>query len=51
MKKPYDRITILFEKLNTIRIKNIGKMSDSDFTRNRKMPFNDMIKCGLSTLF
>lgn len=48
MKKPYDRITILFEKLNTIRIKNIGKMSDSDFTRNRKMPFNDMIKCILN---
>lgn len=30
MKKSYDRIILTFEKLNTARIKNIGKMSKSD---------------------
>jgi len=48
MKKPYDRITITFEKLNTVRIKNIGKMSKSDFSRDRKMPFSDIIRCILN---
>ncbi|MGO1469457.1 MAG: IS4 family transposase [Tissierella sp.] len=37
-----------FEKLNTKRIRNIGKIFDSDFTRNRKMPFNDLIRCILN---
>lgn len=48
MKKSYDRITVTFEKLNTVRIKNIGKMSKSDFSRNRKMPFSDIIRCILN---
>ena len=43
MKKSYDRITVTFEKLNTTRIKNIGKMSKSDFSRDRKMPLSDII--------
>lgn len=48
MKRSYDRITVTFEKLNTTRIKNIGKMSKYDFSRGRKMPFSDIIRCILN---
>lgn len=40
--KAYNRMIETFEKLNTNRIKEIGKLKDSDFTRNRKMPFEDL---------
>lgn len=44
MKKSYNRITMTFQKLNTERLRNIGRISNSDFTRNRKMPYNDLLR-------
>lgn len=46
--KAYDRMTETFEKLKTNRIKEIGKLEDKDFTRNRKMPFEDISRYILS---
>lgn len=46
--KAYDRMTETFEKLKTNRIKEIGKVEDKDFTRNRKMPFEDISRYILS---
>jgi hypothetical protein len=38
----YNRMIASFEKLNTPRIKEIGKIETNNFTRNRKMPFEDL---------
>lgn len=38
----YDRVTETFEKLNSPRIKELGKLKTNNFTRNRKMPFQDL---------
>jgi CHASE3 domain sensor protein len=44
----YDRILETFEKLDTPRIKEIGKLESKDFSRNKKMPFNDITRYILS---
>ena len=46
--KAYDRILETFQKLDTSRIKQVGRLENKDFTRDRKMPFNDIIKYILS---
>ena len=40
--KAYNRMVASFEKLNTPRIKEIGKLETNNFTRSRKMPFEDL---------
>lgn len=40
----YDRILETFENINTPRIKTIGKVNEVSFTRNRKMPFEDLVR-------
>lgn len=44
----YNRMIETFEKLNTQRIKEIGKLKINNFTRTRKMPFEDLVLCILS---
>lgn len=40
----YDRILDIFENIKTPRIKTIGKLNEVSFTRNRKMPFEDLTR-------
>ena len=40
----YDRILETFENIKTPRIKIIGKLNEVSFTRNRKMPFEDLTR-------
>ena len=40
----YDRILDAFENIKTPRIKTIGKLNEVSFTRNRKMPFEDLTR-------
>jgi len=40
----YDRILETFENIKTPRIKTIGKLNEVSFTRNRKMPFEDLTR-------
>jgi hypothetical protein len=40
----YDRILDAFENIRTPRIKAIGKLNEVSFTRNRKMPFEDLTR-------
>lgn len=40
----YDRILETFENIKTPRIKTLGKLNEMSFTRNRKMPFEDLTK-------
>jgi hypothetical protein len=40
----YDRILETFENIKTPRIKIIGKLNEMSFTRNRKMPFEDLTR-------
>lgn len=40
--KAYNRMIDTFKKLRTPRIKEIGKLESMHFTRNRKMPFDDL---------
>jgi hypothetical protein len=40
----YDRILDAFENIRTPRIKTIGKLNEVSFTRNRKMPFEDLTR-------
>jgi len=48
MMKAYDRILETFQKLDTSRIKQVGRLENKDFTRDRKMPFNDIMRYILS---
>lgn len=48
MMKAYDRILETFQKLDTPRIKQVGRLENKDFTRDRKMPFNDIMRYILS---
>lgn len=36
----YDRMINIFENIKTDRIKEIGKLNNKAFTRNKKMPFD-----------
>jgi hypothetical protein len=45
MMKAYDRILKTFEKFDTNRIKEIGRLEKEAFIRNRKMSFKDMLRC------
>lgn len=40
----YDRILDAFENIRTPRMKTIGKLNEVSFTRNRKMPFEDLTR-------
>ena len=40
----HDRMINTFIDINTEGIKNIGKLNNKSFTRNRKMPFNEFIR-------
>ncbi|EOR27510.1 transposase ISLbp1 [Clostridium sartagoforme AAU1] len=44
----YERIKTIFDKLSNERIKEIGKINANDFTRNRKMNFEDILRFILS---
>lgn len=46
--KAYDRILETFEKLDNNKIKEIGRLESKDFSRERKMPFKDVLRYILS---
>lgn len=48
MKSSYNRIIEVFEKLKSQKIKEIGRLTSKDFTRNRKMSFEDLGLCILN---
>ncbi|MEA4827387.1 MAG: hypothetical protein VB130_12280 [Clostridium sp.] len=44
MMKAYDRMIKIFKKFDMDRIKEIGRIEKRDFTRERKMPFKDILR-------
>lgn len=48
MKSSYNRIVEIFEKLKSQKIKEIGRFNSTDFTRNRKMNFENLGLCILN---
>lgn len=42
--KAYDRMIKTFKKFDIDRIKEIGRIQKKDFTRERKMPFKDILR-------
>lgn len=48
MKNSYNRIIKIFYKLKSSRFKEIGRLNDNTFIRNRNMPFEDLSLCILS---
>lgn len=40
----YERMTYIFDSIETDRIKSIGKLKNQSFIRNRKMPFDEFLK-------
>lgn len=42
--KAYDRMIKIFKKFDMDRIKEIGRIEKRDFTRERKMPFKDILR-------
>lgn len=48
MKSSYNRIIELFAKLKSQKMKEIGRLTSKDFTRRRKMSFEDLGLCILN---
>lgn len=48
MKSSYDRIVDVFDKLKDKKLKEVGRINENVFTRNRTMPFEDLSLCILS---
>ncbi len=48
MKSSYNRIVEVFEKLKSQKMKEVGRLTSKDFTRNRKMSFEDLGLCILN---
>lgn len=48
MIKAYDRILETFERFDTSKIKEIGRLTPTAFIRDRKLPFKDMLRLVLS---
>ena len=41
---PHNRMMNVFNDIKTDRIKNIGKLNDKAFTKNRKITFDELIR-------
>lgn len=48
MKSSYNRIIEVFAKLKSQKMKEIGWLTSKDFTRKRKMSFEDLELCILN---
>lgn len=48
MKSSYNRIVEIFAKLKSQEMKEVGRLASKNFTRNRKMPFEDLGLCILN---
>lgn len=45
MKSSYNRIVEVFAQLKSRKMKEIGRLTSKDFTRKRKMSFEDLGLC------